>query len=111
MAHKSGTLDGELDADGDGKISQEEWEAEWAQRGDIAGAVTRKTDKYHLAVDYPGATIKSKLGPRSPHVHNTPFTAVKLNDEVGETTTLYGNPNAVPKTAAELFEEELAKGK
>ena len=105
---KSGTLDGELDADGDGKISQEEWEAEWASRGDLAAAVTRKTDKHHLAVDYPGATVKNKLGPRSPHVLNTPFTAFKLNDEAGATAPLYGDPNAVPKTAAQLFEEELA---
>ena len=77
-AHKSGKLDGELYADGDGIISQEEWEAEWASRGDLAAAVTRKTTKHQLAVDYPGATIKNKLGPQSPVVLNTPFTAVTL---------------------------------
>ena len=77
-AHKSGKLDGALDADGDGIVSDAEWEAEWASRGDLAMAVTRKTTPYQLAVNYPGATIKNKLGPQSPHVLNTPFTAYKL---------------------------------
>ena len=78
MAHKTGQLDKPLDADGDGMVSQEEWEAEWASRGDLATSVTRETTPYQLAVNYPGATIKNMIGPQDPHVKNTPFTAYKL---------------------------------
>jgi hypothetical protein len=107
-----GPLDTHPDADGDGIISQEEWEAEWASRGDLAGAVTRETTRHQLAVDYPGATIKNKIGPRSPHVLNTPFTAARLpanspplEDKFVE---YWGKAPQVEPTAAMLFEQSLA---
>ena len=73
-------LDTALDADGDGIITAEEIQAEGATRGELFSAVTRETTKYALAQDYPGSTVKNALGPRNPHVLNSPFTAVKLEE-------------------------------
>ena len=108
----SSRLNGDLDADGDGIISQEEWEKEWAERGDLAGAVTRKTTKHQLAVDFPGATIKNKIGPRSPMVLNTPFTAVTLPADPPPNPDMpWGKKPPVEMTAAEAFEAKIAARK
>jgi len=101
-------MDKPLDADGDGIVSQEEWEEEWAMRGDIAGAVTRTTTPYQLAVNYPGATVKNQIGPRSPVVLNTPFTAVQLpaNPPPNPDTPWSKGP-VKEETAATMFEAQL----
>lgn len=106
-------MDTPLDADGDGIITQEEWDAEGASRGQLYAAVTRKTTKYTLAQDYPGSTVKNNLGPRNPHVLNTPFTAVDLGPETKIPPSQHEwwqAPKPDP-TAAELFEAKLAAGK
>ena len=100
-------LDKDLDADGDGTISAEEWEAERASRG--MSGMTTVTTKYQLAQDYPGATVKNRLGPRNPSQPNTPFSNVKLPvAQVGQPLNYWNNKSAAHPTAAELFEMELA---
>ena len=103
----SSRLNSDLDADGDGTITAEEWEAERASRG-MAG-MTTVTTKYQLAQDYPGSTVKNKLGPRNPLQPNTPFSNVALPAEPpAQPLNYWSNKSAALPTAAELFEMELA---
>ena len=106
----SSRLDTNLDADGDGTITAEEWEAERASRGFIG--MDRESTKFSLAQDFPGATVKNCVGPRSPHVHNTTYTNIKLpgnGPENPENKTLWQGNNYSHPTAADLFEQQLAK--
>jgi len=105
----SSTLDKNLDADGDGIITAEEWEEERAGRGVLGN--TTVTTKFALAQDYPGATVKNRLGPRNPHMLNTPFTNVGMQkDPPSPTSQVWGLPPSQEKTAAQLFEESVKKG-
>ena len=112
-------MDTALDADGDGEITAEEWEAERASRGQLASAVTRETTKYALAQDYAvntgpipwGSTVKNALGPRNPHVLNTPFTAVSLEETPKvapseQPSGWWAKPEQEP-SAAMLFEKKV----
>ena len=112
-------LDTALDADGDGIITAEEIQAEGATRGELFSAVTRETTKYALAQDYAvkdgpipwGSTVKNALGPRNPHVLNTPFTAVALEETPKvppsqQESGWWAKPAQEP-SAAMLFEKKL----
>ena len=112
-------MDTALDADGDGEITAEEWEAERATRGELASAVTRETTKYTRAQDYAvkdgpipwGSTVKNALGPRNPHVLNTPFTAVSLDETPKvppqeQASGWWSKPEQEP-SAAMMFEKQL----
>ena len=103
-------MDTPLDADGDGIITEEEWEAERQSRGSLASAVTRKTTAHSLATDYPGATVKNQLGPRNPHVLNTPFTAVPIeaDKKTPPSQNIWWQKPKLEMTAAEAFEAKLA---
>ena len=75
-------------------------------------AVTRTTTKHQLAVDFPGSTIKNKIGPRSPVVLNTPFTAVTLPADPPPNPDMpWGKKPPVEMTAAEAFEAKIAARK
>ena len=67
------------------------------------------TTKFALAQDYPGSTIKNKLGPRNPHMLNTPFTNVSLDGEMGPSiaSTIWGKPAYHEPTAGEMFVKNL----
>lgn len=106
----SSRLNADLDADGDGTITAEEWEAERATRGFVG--MDRATTKHSLAQDYPGATVKNCIGPQSPHVHNTTYTNIKLPPnppENPENKKLWAGVNHAEPTAADLFEQQLAQ--
>ena len=102
----SSRLNTDLDADGDGIITEEEWAAERASRG-MAG-MTTVTTKFQLAQDYPGSTVKNKLGPRNPLQPNTPFSNVALPEEPKvESQNYWTGKSHAHLSAAELFELEL----
>ena len=103
-AHDTGKLNRPLDADGDGKVSAEEWAAEIEARGILGN--TKVTTKHALAEDYPGATVKNMLGPRNPHMMNTPFTNVTLPPEPSSPPPASNKPYEKP-TAASMFEKKL----
>lgn len=106
----SSRLDKALDADGDGTITAEEWEAERASRGFVG--MDRQSTKYSLAQDFPGATVKNCIGPQSPHVHNTTYTNIKLPANAPENPdnkTYWAGTNHSAPTAADLFEQQLAQ--